>query len=164
MSEWRRNYSRGPLGFHRSWLRAQRLLRRDACGSRATKTRLPAAVRRPQQPRRRGAGAPPRPRASAVPQPRNPLRRLSGRAGDRHVAGIDLVRDGRGEFFVLEDNLRTPSGASYVLANRYVMKRVLPDLFAGYPVRPVEAYVHELLSHLRWLAPDGVEDPTVVLL
>ncbi|TME98713.1 MAG: circularly permuted type 2 ATP-grasp protein [Chloroflexi bacterium] len=81
-----------------------------------------------------------------------------------HVAGIDLVRDGRGEFFVLEDNLRTPSGASYVLANRYVMKRVLPDLFAGYPVRPVEAYVHELLSHLRWLAPDGVEDPTVVLL
>jgi len=81
-----------------------------------------------------------------------------------HVAGIDLVRDGSGEFFVLEDNLRTPSGASYVQANRYVMKRVLPDLFAGYPVRPVEGYVHELLRHLRWLAPQGVEDPTVVLL
>ena len=81
-----------------------------------------------------------------------------------HIAGIDLVRDEKGEFFVLEDNLRTPSGASYVLANRYVMKRVLPDLFAGYPVRPVEGYVHELLSHLRWLAPPGVEDPTVVLL
>ena len=81
-----------------------------------------------------------------------------------HIAGIDLIRDERGEFFVLEDNLRTPSGASYVLANRYVMKRVLPDLFAGYPVRPVEGYVHELLSHLRWLAPLGVEDPTVVLL
>jgi uncharacterized circularly permuted ATP-grasp superfamily protein len=81
-----------------------------------------------------------------------------------HVAGIDLVRDGRGEFFVLEDNLRTPSGASYVQANRYVMKRVLPDLFAGYPVRPVEGYVHELLRHLRWLAPEGVDDPTVVLL
>jgi len=81
-----------------------------------------------------------------------------------HVAGIDLVRDEKGEFFVLEDNLRTPSGASYVLANRYVMKRVLPDLFAGYPVRPVEGYVHELLSHLRWLAPQGVDDPTVVLL
>jgi len=81
-----------------------------------------------------------------------------------HVAGIDLVRDGSGEFFVLEDNLRTPSGASYVQANRYVMKRVLPDLFAGYPVRPVEGYVHELLRHLRWLAPEGVEDPTVVLL
>ena len=81
-----------------------------------------------------------------------------------HIAGIDLVRDARGEFFVLEDNLRTPSGASYVLANRYVMKRVLPDLFAGYPVRPVEGYVHELLRHLRWLAPDGIDDPTVVLL
>jgi uncharacterized circularly permuted ATP-grasp superfamily protein len=81
-----------------------------------------------------------------------------------HIAGIDLVRDGKGEFFVLEDNLRTPSGASYVQANRYVMKRVLPDLFAGYPVRPVEGYVHELLRHLRWLAPKGVDDPTVVLL
>jgi uncharacterized circularly permuted ATP-grasp superfamily protein len=81
-----------------------------------------------------------------------------------HIAGIDLVRDDRGEFFVLEDNLRTPSGVSYVLANRHVMKRVLPDLFAGYPVRPVEVYVHELLHLLRWLAPDGVDDPTVVLL
>jgi uncharacterized circularly permuted ATP-grasp superfamily protein len=81
-----------------------------------------------------------------------------------HIAGIDLVRDGKGDFFVLEDNLRTPSGVSYVLANRHVMKRVLPDLFAGYPVRPVEGYVHELLRHLRWLAPEGVDDPTVVLL
>jgi len=81
-----------------------------------------------------------------------------------HIAGIDLVRDERGEFFVLEDNLRTPSGASYVQANRYVMKRIFPDLFAGYPVRPVEGYVHELLRHLRWLAPPGVDDPTVVLL
>jgi len=81
-----------------------------------------------------------------------------------HIAGIDLVRDDKGEFFVLEDNLRTPSGVSYVLANRQVMKRVLPDLFAGYPVRPVEGYVHELLRHLRWLSPPGIEDPTVVLL
>jgi uncharacterized circularly permuted ATP-grasp superfamily protein len=81
-----------------------------------------------------------------------------------HIAGIDLVRDHNGDFFVLEDNLRTPSGVSYVLANRHVMKRVLPDLFAGYPVRPVEGYVHELLRHLRWLAPNGVDDPTVVLL
>jgi uncharacterized circularly permuted ATP-grasp superfamily protein len=81
-----------------------------------------------------------------------------------HIAGIDLVRDGKGEFFVLEDNLRTPSGVSYVLANRHVMKRILPDLFAGYPVRPVEGYIHELSRHLRWLAPEGVEDPTVVLL
>jgi uncharacterized circularly permuted ATP-grasp superfamily protein len=81
-----------------------------------------------------------------------------------HIAGSDLVRDDKGEFYVLEDNLRTPSGVSYVLANRHVMKRVLPDLFAGYPVRPVEGYVHELLRHLRWLAPKGVDDPTVVLL
>jgi uncharacterized circularly permuted ATP-grasp superfamily protein len=81
-----------------------------------------------------------------------------------HIAGIDLVRDHKGDFFVLEDNLRTPSGVSYVLANRHVMKRVLPDLFAGYPVRPVEGYIHELLRHLRWLAPKGVDDPTVVLL
>jgi uncharacterized circularly permuted ATP-grasp superfamily protein len=81
-----------------------------------------------------------------------------------HVAGIDLVRNENGDFFVLEDNLRTPSGASYVQANRYVMKRVLPDLFTGYTVRPVEGYVHELLRHLRWLAPEGVDDPTIVLL
>jgi uncharacterized circularly permuted ATP-grasp superfamily protein len=81
-----------------------------------------------------------------------------------HIAGIDLVRDHKGDFFVLEDNLRTPSGVSYVLANRHVMKRVLPDLFAGYPVLPVEGYVHELLRHLRWLAPEGVDDPTIVLL
>jgi len=81
-----------------------------------------------------------------------------------HIAGIDLVRDHKGDFFVLEDNLRTPSGVSYVLANRHVMKRVVPDLFAGYPVRPVEGYVHELLRHLRWLAPARVDDPTVVLL
>jgi uncharacterized circularly permuted ATP-grasp superfamily protein len=81
-----------------------------------------------------------------------------------HIGGIDLVRDHKGEFFVLEDNLRTPSGVSYVLANRYVMKRVLPDLFAGYPVRPVEGYTHQLLRNLRWLAPEGIDDPTVVLL
>src|SRR6266481_499333 len=79
-------------------------------------------------------------------------------------AGIDLVRNQKGEFYVLEDNLRTPSGVSYVLANRHVMKRVLPDLFAGYPVRPIEGYIHELLRHLRWLAPPGVDDPTIVLL
>ncbi len=80
-----------------------------------------------------------------------------------HVAGIDLVRDQRGNFFVLEDNLRTPSGVSYVLANREVMKRVLPDLFAGYPVRPVDGYPHKLLENLRWLG-SAADDPTVVLL
>src|SRR3989449_3492209 len=96
------------------------------------------------------------------------LREIDGlpvpRGSHCQIAGIDLVRDRKGEFYVLEDNLRTPSGVSYVLANRHVMKRVLPDLFAGYPVRPVEGYIHELLRHLRWLAPSGVDDPTIVLL
>ena len=86
------------------------------------------------------------------------------RALNLFLDDVYLVRNEKGDFFVLEDNLRTPSGASYVQANRYVMKRILPDLFAGYPVRPVEGYVHELLRHLRWLAPSGVDDPTVVLL
>jgi uncharacterized circularly permuted ATP-grasp superfamily protein len=81
-----------------------------------------------------------------------------------HIAGIDLVRDRRGDFFVLEDNLRTPSGVSYVLANRRVLKRVFPELFEGYDVRPVDGYTQQLLSNLRWLAPPGVDDPTVVLL
>jgi uncharacterized circularly permuted ATP-grasp superfamily protein len=81
-----------------------------------------------------------------------------------HVSGIDLVRDGRGEFHVLEDNLRTPSGISYVLANRQILKRVLPELFVGYDVMPVEGYCPEFLSNLRWLAMPRVADPTVVLL
>jgi uncharacterized circularly permuted ATP-grasp superfamily protein len=80
------------------------------------------------------------------------------------VAGIDLVRDRDGRFCVLEDNLRTPSGVSYVLGNRQVLKRVFPELFEGYDVRPVDGYCHQLLDNLRWLAPEGVDDPTVVLL
>ena len=96
------------------------------------------------------------------------LREVDGMPAPRgircHIAGVDLVRDHKGEFLVLEDNLRTPSGISYVLANRAVMKRVLPDLFEGYTVRPVESYCHRLLRNLRWLAPEGVADPTVVLL
>src|SRR5207237_5489970 len=60
--------------------------------------------------------------------------------------------------------LRTPSGVSYVLANRRVLKRVFPELFEGYDVRPVDGYTQQLLSNLRWLAPPGVDDPTVVLL
>jgi uncharacterized circularly permuted ATP-grasp superfamily protein len=81
-----------------------------------------------------------------------------------HIAGIDLVRDEKGEFHVLEDNLRTPSGVSYLLANRQVLKRVFPELFRGYRVRPVEQYGHQLLANLRWLAPPGVEEPKVALL
>jgi len=81
-----------------------------------------------------------------------------------HVSGIDLIRDGAGDFHVLEDNLRTPSGISYVLANRLILKRVLPELFVGHDVRPVEGYCLEFLSNLRWLAMPRVADPTVVLL
>jgi len=96
------------------------------------------------------------------------VRELVGLAVPRgvrcHVAGIDLVRDGRGEFHVLEDNLRTPSGISYVLANRQILKRVLPELFVGYDVLPVEGYCSDFLRNLRWLATPRVAKPTVVLL
>jgi uncharacterized circularly permuted ATP-grasp superfamily protein len=82
-----------------------------------------------------------------------------------HVVGSDLVRDRAGEFYVLEDNLRTPSGVSYVVENRRVLKRVWAQLFHGYDVRPVEGYAQDLLDVLRAVAPDGVEhSPTVVLL
>ncbi|HEX3824317.1 MAG TPA: circularly permuted type 2 ATP-grasp protein [Mycobacteriales bacterium] len=81
-----------------------------------------------------------------------------------HVAGIDLVRDAAGELRVLEDNLRTPSGVSYVLENRRTMARVLPELFGGERVRRVSGYPARLLAALRACAPAGVDDPMVVLL
>jgi uncharacterized circularly permuted ATP-grasp superfamily protein len=81
-----------------------------------------------------------------------------------HVAGIDLVRDAQGEYRVLEDNLRVPSGVSYVLENRAVMKRVFPQLFAQMRVRPTFHYPDELLNVLRGIAPRGNPDPTVVVL
>jgi uncharacterized circularly permuted ATP-grasp superfamily protein len=81
-----------------------------------------------------------------------------------HVIGTDLVRGGDGEYYVLEDNLRSPSGVSYMLENRQVMKRALADLFARYDVRPVEHYPQELLNMLRGVAPQGYSDATVVLL
>ncbi len=82
-----------------------------------------------------------------------------------HVVGSDLVRDQSGEFFVLEDNLRTPSGVSYVVENRRVLKRVWSQIFHGYDVRPVEGYAQDLLDVLRAIAPPEAEDePTVVLL
>jgi len=81
-----------------------------------------------------------------------------------HINGTDLIRDEAGNYFVLEDNLRSPSGVSYVLENRQVMKRVFPNLFANCPVRPVEQYCNDLLSTLMHLAPDDVEEPSVVLL
>lgn len=81
-----------------------------------------------------------------------------------HVAGIDVVRDSDGEFRVLEDNLRCPSGVSYVLANRAAMARVLPEVFWGQPIRMVADYPARLVSALRRAAPGGVADPTVVVL
>ena len=81
-----------------------------------------------------------------------------------HIAGVDLIRDEKGEFHVLEDNLRTPSGVSYMLANRQVQKRVHPELFDGYRVRPVDGYPHQLLQNLRWLGQAISDDPTVVIL
>ena len=80
-----------------------------------------------------------------------------------HVAGIDLIRDDAGNFRVLEDNLRSPSGVSYVMENRRTMARVFPDLFARYRVRPVGDYATHLLRALR-AAATSVADPTIVVL
>jgi uncharacterized circularly permuted ATP-grasp superfamily protein len=81
-----------------------------------------------------------------------------------HVSGIDLIRDEDGDFRVLEDNLRTPSGVSYVIENRRALGRVFPELLAAHTVRPVADYPARLLTALRAAAPPGVEDPTVVVL
>jgi uncharacterized circularly permuted ATP-grasp superfamily protein len=81
-----------------------------------------------------------------------------------HIAGIDVVRDGKGQFCVLEDNLRVPSGVSYMLENRKMMARLFPELFARHLVEPVEQYPDILLENLKSVAPSGVTDPTVVLL
>ncbi len=81
------------------------------------------------------------------------------------IAGVDVVRTGENEFFVLEDNMRVPSGVSYMLEDREVMMRLFPDLFARNRVAPVSHYPETLLTTLRSVAPEAVrEDPTVVLL
>ena len=81
------------------------------------------------------------------------------------IAGIDLVRTGEDEFYVLEDNARTPSGVSYMLENREVMMRMFPDLFAEHRVDPVETYPEELLATLQSVAPVTAHaEPTVALL
>ncbi|MFZ4587421.1 MAG: circularly permuted type 2 ATP-grasp protein [Terrimicrobiaceae bacterium] len=81
-----------------------------------------------------------------------------------HVCGTDLIRGGDGNYMVLEDNGRCPSGVSYLLENRQAMKRVFPKLFSRHQVRPVDAYPQELLAALRHVAPGGKPDPTVVVL
>ncbi|HEX6987173.1 MAG TPA: circularly permuted type 2 ATP-grasp protein [Planctomycetaceae bacterium] len=80
------------------------------------------------------------------------------------VIGTDLVRDKDGTFYVLEDNLRVPSGVSYVLENREVMKRTFPQVFRGQQIAPVEDYPERLLAALQACAPAGVANPTVVVL
>ena len=81
-----------------------------------------------------------------------------------HIAGIDLVRTGERDFFVLEDNVRTPSGVSYVLENREIMMRLFPDAFAGQSIMPVGNYPERLLENLRAVAPSDDDDAPVVVL
>ena len=81
-----------------------------------------------------------------------------------HVGGIDLVRDGQGRYLVLEDNLRTPSGVSYMLESRQALKRIFAPLFERYGVRAIDQYPRELFETLRSVAPRSAVDPAVVLL
>jgi uncharacterized circularly permuted ATP-grasp superfamily protein len=81
-----------------------------------------------------------------------------------HISGVDLVRDEHGRFRVLEDNLRIPSGVSYVIENRRAMTQTMPALFAEARVLPVDDYPARLLAALRAAAPEGVDDPCVVVL
>jgi uncharacterized circularly permuted ATP-grasp superfamily protein len=81
-----------------------------------------------------------------------------------HISGSDLVRGGDGQLYVLEDNLRVPSGVSYVLENRAIAKRAFPELFERYRIRPVDAYTDELNRLLHSLAPDDRHDPNIAVL
>lgn len=81
-----------------------------------------------------------------------------------HIAGVDIVRTSESQFYVLEDNLRTPSGVSYMLEDRKMMMRLFPELFRRYSIAPVEHYPQVLLNNLRAVAQPGVQEPTVVLL
>ena len=81
-----------------------------------------------------------------------------------HVSGIDLIRDDHGEFRVLEDNVRVPSGVSYVMTNRRAIAAAIPETFGDHRIRPVAGYPQKLLTALRAAAPAGVADPTIVVL
>ncbi len=81
-----------------------------------------------------------------------------------HVAGVDIVRADQGAYYVLEDNLRVPSGVSYMLENRRMMMRLFPELFATQSIKPVEHYPDLLLENLRGVAPAGEEEPEVAVL
>jgi uncharacterized circularly permuted ATP-grasp superfamily protein len=81
-----------------------------------------------------------------------------------HIAGVDIVRAGQGEFYVLEDNLRVPSGVSYMLEDRKMMMRLFPELFAKNKIAPVDHYPDMLLDNLRSVAPMGIDNPTIVVM
>jgi uncharacterized circularly permuted ATP-grasp superfamily protein len=81
-----------------------------------------------------------------------------------HISGTDIVRDQAGEFRILEDNGRSPSGVSYVVENRHLMQRAFPDLMRGVRIRPVSNYGQMLMAKLTEVAPAGVDNPTTVLL
>ncbi len=81
-----------------------------------------------------------------------------------HICGSDLVRDGDGTIYVLEDNLRVPSGVSYMIENRAVTKRVFPELFSNVPIRPVDAYPHQLFDMLVEVSPRDQDDPEIVVM
>jgi uncharacterized circularly permuted ATP-grasp superfamily protein len=81
-----------------------------------------------------------------------------------HIAGIDIIKTAHEKFYVLEDNLRTPSGVSYMLENRKMMMRLFPELFSRMPVAPIDHYADLLLDNLRAVAPAGVTNPTVTVL
>lgn len=81
-----------------------------------------------------------------------------------HITGTDLVRDGDGQYYVLEDNLRCPSGVSYVLQNRQLMKQTFPQLFEYSAIRPVDDYCGRLLDALQYLMGDQIRSPSVALL
>jgi uncharacterized circularly permuted ATP-grasp superfamily protein len=81
-----------------------------------------------------------------------------------HISGIDIIRDEQGEFLILEDNLRTPSGVSYMIENRVIERRIMPEFFNKYRVRRVEHYPSLLLAALRALSPRGKDSAEIVLL
>jgi len=81
-----------------------------------------------------------------------------------HITGVDIVKTDAGEFYVLEDNLRTPSGVSYMLENRKMMMRLFPDIFGRIPIAPIDHYTDVLLENLRAVAPEHVSQPTVVVM
>lgn len=81
-----------------------------------------------------------------------------------HICGTDLVRAGDGEFYVLEDNLRVPSGVSYMLENRAITKRVLPELFKNDHILPVDSYTSQLFDMLTSLSPRDIENPEIVVM